>query len=280
MVLNTADVNSSRSRQDYFILKSGVTGLYNNRQEHILNLLNEKGEIQISELKEVFPQVSAMTLRRDLSMLEGKGMLIRTHGGAVNIKKLSSIYGEEDAYFLRAAENVDAKMSIAQKAVPFLDNGRSIYVDAGSTMMCLARLIPDEPFSILTSGVNIAMELTKKSKITIYHTGGQLNQNSLSSSGPTSMSMLDFINIDIAFMAASGLTLENGFTVSNFFECELKKAVMKKAKKVIMMVDSSKFNKVLAFTFGTLADLDILISDDSLPEVISAKARELGVTIL
>jgi len=254
--------------------------LYNNRQEHILNLLNEKGEIQISELKEIFPQVSAMTLRRDLAMLEGKGMLIRTHGGAVNIKKLSSIYGEEDAYFLRAAENVEAKVSIAQKAVPFLDHGRSIYVDAGSTMMCLARLIPDDHYSILTSGVNIALELTKKSRITIYHTGGQLNHNSLSSSGPTSMSMLDFINIDIAFMAASGYTPENGFTVSNFFECELKKAVMKKAKKVIMMVDSSKFNKVLAFTFGTLADMDILISDDSLPEAVSAKARDLGVVVL
>lgn len=254
--------------------------MYNDRQERILNILNEKGEVQISDLKEIFPQVSTMTLRRDLSMLEGKGLLIRTHGGAVNIKKLSSVYGEEDAYSLRAAENVDAKMNIAQKALSFLDNGRSIYLDAGSTMMCLAKMIPDEPFSILTSGINIAMELTKKSRITIYTTGGQLNQNSLSSSGPTSMSMLDFINIDIAFMAASGFTLENGFTVSNFFECELKKAVMKKAKKIIMMVDSSKCNKVLAFTFGNLANLDILISDGNLPEAVISKAQELGVKVL
>jgi len=254
--------------------------LYNDRQERILNILNEKGEVQISDLKEIFPQVSTMTLRRDLSMLEGKGLLIRTHGGAVNIKKLSSVYGEEDAYSLRAAENVDAKMNIAQKALSFLDNGRSIYLDAGSTMMFLAKMIPDEPFSILTSGINIAMELTKKSRITIYTTGGQLNQNSLSSSGPTSMSMLDFINIDIAFMAASGFTLENGFTVSNFFECELKKAVMKKAKKIIMMVDSSKCNKVLAFTFGNLANLDILISDGNLPEAVISKAQELGVKVL
>lgn len=243
-------------------------------------MLNDKGELQISDLKELFPQVSTMTLRRDLSMLEGKGLLIRTHGGAVNMKKLSSVYGEEDAYSLRAVENVEAKMNIAQKALAFLDNGRSIYLDAGSTMMYLAKLIPDEPFSILTSGINIAMELTKKSKMTIYHTGGQLNQNSLSSSGPTSMSMLDFINIDIAFMAASGFTLENGFTVSNFFECELKKAVMKKAKKVIMMVDSSKCNKVLAFTFGNLNDLDILISDGGFPEAVINKAHELGVKVL
>ncbi len=254
--------------------------MYNDRQEQILNLLNERGDIQISELKDVFPQVSTMTLRRDLSLLENKGLLIRTHGGAVNIKKLSSVYGEEDAYSSRAAENVESKINIAHKALGFLDNGRSIYLDSGSTIMCLAKLIPDDPFSILTSGINIAMELTKKTRITIYTTGGQLNQNSLSSSGPTSMSMLDFINVDIAFMAASGFSPENGFTVSNFFECELKKAVIKKAKKVIMLIDSSKFNKVLAFTFGQLSDMDIMICDKELSGSIMGKAREAGVQIL
>ena len=91
--------------------------------------------------------------------------------------------------------------------------------------------------------------------------------------------MLDIINIDIAFMAASGFSIENGFTVSNFFECELKKAVIKKAK-VIMLVDSSKFNKVLAFTFGHLSDLDVLISDDKIPEHIVRKAEEAGVKVL
>lgn len=254
--------------------------MINDRQKQIMNILNENGEIQISDLKNVFTQISTMTLRRDLTFLESKGLLIRTHGGAINIKKLSSIYGEEDAYSLRAGENVEAKISIAQKALSFLDNGRSIYVDAGSTMMHFSRLIPDEPFSILTSGVNIAIELTKKPKITIYNIGGQLNHNSLSSTGPTSTSMLDFINIDIAFMAASGFTFENGFTVSNFFECELKKAVIKKAKKVIMMVDSSKFSKIMAFTFGNLSDLEILISDDNIPEAVKKKAQEVNVTVL
>jgi DeoR/GlpR family transcriptional regulator of sugar metabolism len=92
--------------------------------------------------------------------------------------------------------------------------------------------------------------------------------------------MLDLINIDIAFMAASGYSPENGFTVSNFFECELKKAVIKKAKKVIMLIDSSKFNKVLAFTFGHLSDLDVLICDDKIPGHIVKKAEEAGVKVL
>jgi DeoR/GlpR family transcriptional regulator of sugar metabolism len=94
------------------------------------------------------------------------------------------------------------------------------------------------------------------------------------------MSMLDFINVDIAFMAASGYSLDNGFTVSNYFECELKKAVIKKAKKVIMMADSSKFTKVLAFTFGDLSDLDVLICEKKLPDPIIKKAIEAGVEII
>ncbi|HAA25326.1 MAG TPA: DeoR/GlpR transcriptional regulator [Ruminiclostridium sp.] len=251
----------------------------NERQERILDLLNDRGEIHLSDLKNIFPQVSLMTLRRDLSTLENRGFLIRTHGGAVSLKKLSTIHGEEDAYSLRAAENTEAKMNIAEKAMKYLDSGRSLYLDAGSTIMCLARNIPDKPLSILTSGINIATELTKRPKVTIYLTGGQLNHNSLSVSGPTSMSMLDFINIDIAFMAASGYTPENGFTVSNYFECELKKAVIKKAKKVIMMADSSKFNKVLAFTFADIPDLDVLICEKKLPDPILKKAVEAGVEI-
>ncbi|HZK28361.1 MAG TPA: DeoR/GlpR family DNA-binding transcription regulator [Thermoclostridium sp.] len=254
--------------------------MYNERQEKILGILSEKGELQISELKLVFPEVSTMTLRRDLSLLENDGMLIRTYGGAVNIKKLASIYGEEDEYTLRAAENVEEKMEIAEKAKKYLDEGRSIFLDAGSTIMYFSRLIPDEHYSILTSGINIAMELTKKEKITIYQTGGQLNHNSLSSTGPTATSILDIINIDIAFLAASGFSLENGFTVSNFFECELKKAVIKKAKKIIMLVDSSKINKVLAFTFGQLSDLNILISDEKLPDKIAQEATLSGVKVL
>ena len=74
--------------------------MYNEKQEKILSILNDKGELQISELR-CFPEVSTMTLRRDLTLLENDGMLIRTYGGAVNIKKLASIYGEEDEYTLR-----------------------------------------------------------------------------------------------------------------------------------------------------------------------------------
>ena len=105
------------------------------RQHQILLILEQKGEVQLQQLKELFPDVSMMTLRRDLISLEAEGHLIRTYGGAVSTRKLKMGNGEEDAYSRRAGENVDAKMKIAEKAVLMAEKGRSIYFDAGSTIM-------------------------------------------------------------------------------------------------------------------------------------------------
>jgi DeoR/GlpR family transcriptional regulator of sugar metabolism len=208
-----------------------------------------------------------MTLRRDLITLEQQGHLIRTHGGAVSIKKIASagIKGEEDAYSRRAAENGTAKIIIAEKAISLIEKGRSIYFDAGSTVMCLAEMLPDDNYSILTSGLNIALELVKKSQTSVVSLGGLVNRNTLSGSGPNSLLLLDTINIDLAFMAASGFSIDSGFTVSNIYECELKRKIIQRAKQVIVLMDTSKLNKNQPFTFANLADIDIWICESPLP---------------
>ncbi|MCX7842068.1 MAG: DeoR/GlpR family DNA-binding transcription regulator [Clostridia bacterium] len=252
----------------------------NERQRQILKILELNGEVQLQQLKEMFPDVSAMTLRRDLTSLENEGQLIRTHGGAVGSKKLSAINGEEDAYSRRAAENIEAKVKIADKAVGLVEKGRSMYLDAGSSMMCLARIIPDDNFSILTSGANIALELIKKNRVSVVALGGQLNRNTLSMSGPHAMSLLDSVNIDIAFMSASGFSIESGFTVSNIYECELKRKVVQKAKKVIVLLDSTKIDKSMPFTYAKLNEIDIWISERELPKSVQMAALEAGVQVI
>ena len=186
---------------------------------------------------------------------------------------------EEDAYSIRAAENVEAKMKIAEKAVHMVEKGRSVFFDAGSTLMCLARLIPDESFSILTSGTNIALELVKKLRPSVVTLGGQINRNSLSVSGPYANTVLDNLNIDLAFMSSSGFSLESGFTVGNIYECELKMKVLKRAQKVILLMDTSKINKNLPFTYATLEDMDIWICENLTTE-IEAEAKNCGVRII
>ncbi|MFA6309784.1 MAG: DeoR/GlpR family DNA-binding transcription regulator [Clostridia bacterium] len=250
------------------------------RQRQINELLDQKGEVQLQKLKDMFPDVSMMTLRRDLINLENEGLLIRTFGGAVSAKKLSMTGGEENAYSRRAAENVEAKMIIAEKAVSLVEKGRSIYFDSGTTLMCLAKILPDDNYSIVTSGANIALELIKKQRTSVVTLGGSVNRNTLSISGPDAMSALDTINIDMAFIAASGFSLDNGLTVSNIYECELKRKVVQRAKKVILLMDTNKINKDLPFTYATLEDLNMWVCETSVSAEIKKEADKFGVEIL
>lgn len=254
--------------------------MINERQQQILNILEQAGEVQLQKLKEFFPNVSTMTLRRDLINLENEGHLIRTFGGAVNAKKVTVNNGEEDAYSRRASENVASKIKIAEKALDLIEKGRSIYFDAGSTLMSLAKLVPDENLSIVTCGANIALELVKKTNISVLTPGGQINGNTLSISGPSAVSFMDNINIDIAFMSSSGFSFDSGFTVSNIYECELKRKVISRAKKKIILMDTTKFNRNQPFTFAKLEDIDMLICEGPLPKETADGIKKYKVNIL
>jgi DeoR/GlpR family transcriptional regulator of sugar metabolism len=253
-------------------------GVNTQRRDAIKKLLDAKGEIVLTELEALFPDCSSMTLRRDLKYLEDNGLVKRTRGGAVALSRLS--IAAEDVYSRRAVENTEAKTIIAKKAAALLESGRALYIDTGTTMMQFAKEIPDDYISILTSGPNIALELIKKSRPNVTLIGGQLSRNTLSVSGAGTNRFLAGVNIDIAFMSSSGLSLQHGFTSGTYSECELKREVLKMASRVIMLMDSSKVGKNLPYTFGALSDIDVLVSDDRLPAEIVSAAKQGGVTVI
>ncbi len=248
------------------------------RRDVIKDLLNAKGEVFLKDLETAFPGCSTMTLRRDLKFFEEEGLVKRTRGGAVALSRLSM--AAEDIYSRRALENTDAKALIAKKAAGYVESGRSLFVDSGTTMMMFAKQIPDDFVSLLTSGPNIALELIKKAKPTVMLIGGQLSRNTISVSGVNASAFLSGVNIDTAFMAASGFSLQNGFTSGTYSECALKQDVLKRASKVIMLMDSTKAGKSLPYTFGTLSDIDVLVSDGELPQTMLNAASEAGIEVV
>ena len=248
------------------------------RREQIKDILRKRGEIKLKELEEMFSQCSSMTLRRDLKYLEDNGFIKRTRGGAVAMNRLS--IAAENIYAQRVFEHVAQKYAIAKKAFPFIERGRSIYIDAGTTTTLFAREMEDEYLSVMTSGLNIAEELIKKQKPTVTLVGGQFNRNTLSASGISSAQFIREVNIDIAFMATSGFSMENGFTSGIYKESELKKEVIHRARKTIMLMDSSKIDKIMTFTFAYLDDIDILISDDDLDPEIKKEAERRGIQVV
>lgn len=248
------------------------------RREEIKEILRKRGEVKLKDLEERFPNCSSMTIRRDLKYLEDNGFVKRTRGGAVAMSRLS--IAAEDIYSERALENVAQKYIIAKKALQFIERGRSIYVDAGTTMMLFAREMEDEYLSIMTSGLNIGMELIKKHKPSVTLIGGQVNRNTISVSGINSANFIREVNIDIAFMASSGFSVENGFTSGTYTECEIKKEVVNRARKTIVLMDSAKIDKIMPFTFAYMEDIDVLITDGELDEKVVAEAQRYNVEII
>ena len=248
------------------------------RREIINKTIQKKGEVKIQDLKDMFPDVSGMTLRRDLNHLEEEGQIVRIWGGAKSIDHLTE--SKEDKFSSRKTENIEAKVKIAKKAVDLIETGRSIFLDSGTTTMCLAELIPDQDLSIITSGPNIGMEIIDKNSPSVTIIGGQLNRTNISVSGPNAIKFVENINIDIAFMGVSAFSLENGFTSGNYSEGQLKNNIINKARKVIVLMDSSKIDKNMPFTFAEPEDIDVLVCENDLPDDIYKNIRGKGVKVL
>jgi DeoR family fructose operon transcriptional repressor len=247
------------------------------RREKVLTLLRENGTVMLKELEKLFPEVSSMTLRRDLEYFENLGEAVRIRGGARYIRTMGE---QEDVYALRAAKNQDAKNKIARLALKFIEPRRSVYIDAGSTGMFLARSLPDLNFSVVTSGINVAMEISKRYKPSVTMLGGLINRNNLAASGNQSGQIISQLNIDTALIVGSAFSLKNGFTVGNYEEGVLKKSIISKAEKVIMLIDSSKFGKTMPFTFAHMEDIDILITDKRPSEEVMELAQKSQIKVI
>lgn len=248
------------------------------RRDRILDLIRKEGEVNFAKLKSTFPNVSDMTLRRDLEMLDQEKLIVRVHGGA---RSISTVIGfAEDVYSKRSIENSEQKTLIANKAISLIQPDMSIFLDSGSTTTTLAHVIPDVNCLIYTSGVTCALELARLTAANVHLTGGQLNFNSLSTYGSYMVGQLECVNFNIVFLGATGYSPSTGFTTGLYDESELKRMVMKKAQKIVVLMDSSKVGKILPYTFAKPGDIDMVISDGNLaPETIK-QLQEKEVIVL
>ncbi len=242
--------------------------------------IQKMDEVKLSELEKMLPDVSAMTLRRDLEQLERMGEIIRIRGGARSIKSLSKRMIKEEIYSRRMEENPEGKKLIGRKAAELITENENIYIDSGTTAMCLAESVPDITLSVLTGAPNVAIELTRRKKIEVTMIGGQLSRENFSVSGMVSVDFVKNTNINTAFISTSGYASDSGFTAGSLNECEVKKAVISKAKKVVLMMDTTKIEKTHMFTFAGLDDIDIIVTDSPLPAHIAKEVKAKGIKII
>ena len=202
--------------------------------------------------------VSLPTIRADLTFLEENNKLTRTHGGAILNKKI----GEYQTISEKKIINTDKKIMIAKKAIELVEENDTIALDSGTTSFALCKKLTS--FKNLTLIINdfaIANFLSENSTFKLIFVGGLIGRDINSTNGPKALSFLDNINCDKAFLACESFDLKKGFSTFDENQAAFKKRLMETSKTKIMLLDSSKFDKISSFTFSKIEDFDYLISD-------------------
>jgi DeoR family transcriptional regulator, fructose operon transcriptional repressor len=244
------------------------------RKQRILAALQRRPAVRIAELGRAL-RASHASVRRDLADLERAGLLKRTHGGAVSASLAAfelSVAEKQDHY-------LSEKIAIAALAANLIQQGDTVFLDAGSTTRQIARELNDRRgITVVTNALNIAWELAP-TDVELVLTGGQLRRGILSQVGPLAEQAIAALHVDKLFLAANGVDVEKGVTTPNLLEAQTKRAMVGRATEVILVADRSKFGRV---TFGRICALERLhavITDDGLPRETTKAIEQLGVKV-
>ncbi|SDS23035.1 transcriptional regulator, DeoR family [Paenibacillaceae bacterium GAS479] len=244
------------------------------RHRHIIEQLEQRGSVKVSELSEQF-KVTEKTVREDLEKLEEKGLLRRIHGGA-----LMESAGEDSLLPIQIPneKRQKEKAAIADKAIAMIEPDDIIALDAGSTTLEVAKRLPNIPITVLTNDLLIIHELTLKDQIRLIVAGGYRRKNLLI--GTESSEWIRKLNVHKLFLSTTGIHLEYGLTIFTEELAALKRLYMECAKTVICLADHSKFDRGALITFAELSSVDCIITDASIDESVALKYENAGVRLM
>lgn len=249
--------------------------MYNIRQDKMKDYIEKNNVVTIRELQALYPEVSLMTIHRDLDALENAGIVVKFRGGAKAVRHSGDL-----AFTERMNSNNAEKAVIAQKALSLLQPHTSVFMDASTTNLALARMMPDININVFTTGPNIAIELCRLQNPTVTLCCGTLNRKNLAVSGQNTLEMLSKINIDLAFIGVSGCSVDAGFTCGTENDMLVKRLVINKARTNVFMCDKDKLRCLMPYTFAQFEDVDYFISDDRMPDAFMQSAQAAKVICL
>ncbi|SFC91216.1 DeoR/GlpR family DNA-binding transcription regulator [Clostridium uliginosum] len=212
--------------------------------------------ISLDKLCEEF-KMSKNTIRRDVNVLINKGVIKKVYGG-VTINSKSELLSFEE----RNIQNNNAKLSIAEKAAQFIEDGDSIFVDSGTTTLNIIDYLKDKKnITLFTNSINAILKAIPYDNIDIVCLSGRFSRKTSSFTGLSAAEILSSYNLNKCFMACTGLSLENGLTHSSPDEFKIKKVAISRSTKCFLLADDSKFGVVALMTFGNLKDLNYVITN-------------------
>ncbi len=232
------------------------------RRNHILSILQQRGSVAVNELSGYF-HVSEETIRRDLLQMEQESILTRVHGGAF----LSDVVREAVPYNLRRDTEKDAKNQIAMSCLPLIQGGDTLFLDSSTTALYIAeRLRELRNITVITNALAIISVLADCADNRVIAIGGELDTESRCFTGWKTVDALSTYHADKAFVSCTGVSIAHGLTDSNEMEGRIRYLMLKNAQKRYLIADTTKFGKTTLTQITGLEMIDAVISDKQLSE--------------
>lgn len=246
------------------------------RQKNLIDFLSENTIMTISELAKQLNS-SMMTIRRDIGHLEQQGIVKKLHGGALLIRNDP----EQPSFYERIEELDNEKKRIGKAAAKFIDKGKIVFFDAGTTPLAVIEHIPSNfEFTAISAGLMTSVALCSRHNVNIISIGGNIHTSSYSSVNYLAIDMIHRFNADIAFISTKAVSVNEGTFEAQLPLIEVKKAIVKASNKVILLADHSKFEAKSLCLSIPMEDIDTIISDDKLPEEIITNLRDTGKEVI
>lgn len=231
------------------------------RIEMIMHRLYKEKNVNVNALSEELG-LSKETIRRDLNELEARGVARRTHGGAMLADQLDG----QHVYRCRTQDNYEAKMKIGKMASKLVNDGDTIFLDASTTCLCLAKFLTDKKITIITNSIQVLFEMMNCKGITLISTGGIVRSDKMDLYGESAERSLSHLCGNKAFFSATGFHVNVGATSLLEVEAKIQRTMIQNAETVVFLCDHSKFDKVGYNKIADVDELTYLITDTKLPE--------------
>lgn len=250
--------------------------LAEDRRRKLYELIREEGSARVSTLSETF-SVSEPTIRSDLERLESEGLVVRDHGGAY----LRDVGLLVRSHTLHHTENADKKRLIGKKAAEFVRDNDSLILDSGTTVTELAKnLLERRNLNVVTNALNIALLVGSEPSFTVHVTGGEFKAPTLSLTGEQAAAIFENVSVSKLFLATAGISPESGLTYPGFSDLPVKRAMIRAAKTVYLLADSTKIGKTSFAALGGLSDVNVLITDDGIDPESVRMFEALGTEVV
>lgn len=235
------------------------------RHQQILERAREIGRVDVASLAEQL-DVTPETIRRDLTALERHGLVRRVHGGAIPVERL----GFEPGIAARESVLAGEKERIAKAALDELPDSGAVILDAGTTTVRLAELLPtDRELTVVTHALPVATVLAPRGNITLHLVGGTVRGRTLAAVGSWALAALADIHADVAFLGTNGLSPERGLTTPDLAEAAVKRALVESARRTVVLADHTKLGRVDFAHVAPVSAIDTIVTDTGAePELV------------